>query len=238
VRIAVVIPVLDEAEQVLGAIASVAPWEQPGPSAPAMDAGSKSGPEILVVDGGSRDSSAASARRAGARVVEAGRGRARQLEAGWRASDADVIVFLHADTRLEAGWQAALSHAMADSRVAGGAYRLRFDAPGLVFRAVEFIVRLRVLLFALPYGDQAIFVRRSVLEATGGLPVTEVMEDLDLVRAIKRHGRLAALNCCATTSARRYLERGVWGTLFRNAVALMAWRVGADRARIARWVGR
>jgi len=238
VRIAVVIPVLDEAERVSGAIASVAPWEQPGLRTSSADPGVSSGPEILVVDGGSRDSSAAYARRAGARVVEADRGRARQLEAGWRASAGEVIVFLHADTRLERGWREAVSEAMADPRVAGGAFRLRFDAPGLAFRLVEFIVRLRVRLFALPYGDQAIFVRRSILETTGGVPMAEVMEDLDLVRAMKRHGRVAALKCRATTSARRYQERGLWGTLFRNAVALAAWRLGADRAWIARWVGR
>jgi rSAM/selenodomain-associated transferase 2 len=237
VRIAVVIPVLDEAERVSGAIASVGPWER-GLPALSTGLGANSGPEILVVDGGSRDSSAARAGQAGARVVVTERGRARQLEAGWRASAGDVIVFLHADTRLGPGWQAALAEVMADPRVVGGAFRLRFDAPGLAFRLVEFIVWLRVWLFALPYGDQAIFVRRSVLEAMGGIPMAEVMEDLDLVRAMKRQGHVAALATRATTSSRRYLERGLWTTLFRNALALMAWRLGVDRVRIANWVGR
>ena len=120
----------------------------------------------------------------------------------------------------------------------GGAFRLEFDAPGLGFRLVEFIVRLRVRLFGLPYGDQAIFVRRSLLEEIGGVPGVNVMEDLDLVRAMKRRGRVVALTPSALTSARRYREQGAAGTLARNAVALVAWRLGVDRDRIARWVRR
>ena len=103
---------------------------------------------------------------------------------------------------------------------------------------VESIVSMRVRFFSLPYGDQAIFVRRSVLSAMGGVPAVEIMEDLDLVRELNRRGEVAALQPAALTSARRYGERGLAGTLVRNAVALGAWRLGVRRKRIARWVGR
>ena len=236
-KIAVVIPVLDEAEQILDAIASVRAGEPNGASA----ASESSGPvetEILVVDAGSSDPTLPRARQAGARVLSAARGRAHQLEAGWRASAGDVIVFLHADTRLEPGWHAALREALVDPRVVGGAFRLGFDDPALAFRLVEWVVRLRVGLFSLPYGDQAIFVRRSALEAMGGVPAAELMEDLDLVRAMKRRGRLAALSPVAMTSARRYRLKGVARTLCRNAAALVGWWMGVERGRIAGWVGR
>jgi len=237
VQIAVVIPALDEAERISDAIASVLPRE-PGHAARSADAMAESGLEILVVDAGSQDATVEVARRSGARVLVGARGRARQLEAGWRASTGEIIVFLHADTRLEAGWEAALRKALARPGVVGGAFRLEFDAPGLGFRLVEFIVRLRVRLFGLPYGDQAIFVRRSLLEEIGGVPGVNVMEDLDLVRAMKRRGRVVALTPSALTSARRYREQGAAGTLARTAVALVAWRLGVDRDRIARWVRR
>ncbi|MDG2332609.1 MAG: TIGR04283 family arsenosugar biosynthesis glycosyltransferase [Myxococcota bacterium] len=236
-QIAVVIPALDEAERILGTIASVLP-RGPGHAVRSANAAADPGLEILVVDAGSQDATAELARRAGARVLAAGRGRARQLEAGWRASSAEAVVFLHADTRLEAGWEQSLREALDSPGVVGGAFRLRFDAPGLGFRAVEGIVRLRVWLFSLPYGDQAIFVRRSLLEKIGGVPAVSLMEDLDLVREMNRHGRVVALAPYALTSARRYRQQGVLGTLVRNAVALMAWRAGVNRERIARWVRR
>ena len=90
----------------------------------------------------------------------------------------------------------------------------------------------------LPYGDQAIFVRRSVLEAMGGLPQVALMEDLDLVRAMKKWGRIQVLPLAVRSSARRYLEDGIVRTVFVHLMALAAWRLGLDRERVAAWCGR
>jgi len=122
--------------------------------------------------------------------------------------------------------------------VAGGAFRLRYDEQRVSLRLLEWAVRLRSEWLGLPYGDQALFVRRSVLDRIGGVPEAPVMEDLDLVRAIRAEGRLAVLPLSATTSARRHLEGGVWRTASRHTLALVAWRLGVDRARVARWLGR
>lgn len=219
-----VIPALDEVGQIAGAIQSV--------QLPDEDV------EILVVDGGSRDETAERARAAGASVLASGPGRARQLQAGWRATSGDVVLFLHADTRLEPGWAAAVRRAMLDPSVVGGAFRFRFDQRNGRLRFVEFGVRLRVGLFAMPYGDQAIFVRRRVLEAMGGIPEVALMEDLDLVTGMKAHGRVIAIPLDATTSARRYLAGGVLRTMGRHWLALAGWRLGIDRQRVARWSRR
>jgi hypothetical protein len=93
-----------------------------------------------------------------------------------------------------------------------------------------------VALFDLPYGDQAIFVRRRVLQAIGGVPDVEWMEDLDLVSAMKTQGELAHLDLPALTSARRYEESGVLRTVARHALAAAAWRLGLDRAQLAGWL--
>jgi rSAM/selenodomain-associated transferase 2 len=224
VTISVVIPTLDEASNIVGAIESA----------------KKTGGdiEIIVVDGGSRDETCRLARDTGARVLESERGRARQLRMGGENSSGDVILFLHADTRLESGWSEGVSEALSDPACAGGAFRFRFAERGARERWVEWGVALRIALLRLPYGDQAIFVRRSVLERMGGMPIVPIMEDLDLVAAIKRAGRLRMLDRVATTSSRRYARRGVVRTVLDHQIALLGWWLDWDRTRLAERMDR
>jgi rSAM/selenodomain-associated transferase 2 len=222
VKIAVVIPAVDEAQHIAGAVESA--------RVPGVD--------VVVVDGGSQDLTCQRARAAGARVLESARGRARQLQRGVEATQGEAVLLLHADSRLQPGWTEAVQGALADAKVAGGAFRLRFEDPGVVFRLLEWGVRLRVALLGLPYGDQGIFVRRSALDAIGGIPDVGIMEDLDLVRALKRVGGLRVLPLPVTTSGRRYRRKGVARTLGLHLVAVLAWSLGAPRARVERWLRR
>ena len=235
VKIAVVIPALDESAEIAGAIASA--------SAP--------GVQVVVVDGGSRDDTAGRARALGAEVISSPPGRARQLQRGFDHSRAEVVLFLHADTRLPPGWDVAVREALADPRVSGGAFRFAFDTSdtsdtshtssgklGFALRLVELGTQMRHFAFGQPYGDQGIFVRRAVLEAIGGIPQVALMEDVDLVSAMKRHGRLARLSDPVLTSPRRYARHGVARTVFWHAVAVVARALGVERERIAGWLGR
>lgn len=252
VRIAVVIPALDEADRIETAIKSAA---EGGGAHPTGRSGASPRPvrtaepdgrelhiapeieiEIVVVDGGSRDRTADRARAAGARVLASPRGRAQQLETGRRATEGEVVLFLHADTELPTGWASAVRDALADPRVVAGAFRLAFRERSAGLAIVAFGANLRARFAGLPYGDQALFARRGALEACGGVPPVAIAEDLDLVRALRRHGRVALLAPAVATSGRRYLQGGVLRTWWRHAVALLAWRVGIDRAWIARWV--
>jgi rSAM/selenodomain-associated transferase 2 len=196
------------------------------------------GVEVVVVDGGSGDATRELAAAAGALVVNSSAGRAEQLAEGVRASCGDAILLLHADTRLPSGFDRAVAIALEDARTIGGAFRLRFEEAGWALRIVEWGVRLRVAIFGLPYGDQALFVRRRTLDAIGGIPGAPIMEDLDLVKAMRSCGRLALLDLPVTTSARRYRTRGVARTLFRNALVAAARRFGVDRRRVANWYHR
>ena len=220
--ISVVIPTLDEASRIVRTVESVV--------APGI--------EVIVVDGGSRDETCRLARDAGVRVFASERGRARQLRMGGEKSTGDVVLFLHADTRLESGWQEAVRQALLDPECAGGAFAFRFAERGARERWIEWGVALRVALFRLPYGDQAIFVRRSVLERMGGRPIVPMMEDLDLVHAIKRAGRLEMLGLTATTSSRRYASAGALRTVFQHQRALLGWWLDWDRERLAQRMGR
>jgi len=222
VTLSVVVLALNEESQIADAVRSA--------SAP--------GVEVIVVDGGSTDATRERAVAVGARIVDLERsnaGRARQMAAGYCESRGETIVFLHADTRLPVGFDAAIADAMSNEAVVGGAFGFRFDQRSAALRFVEFGVRLRVALFGVPYGDQALFVRRSVLERIGGVPQAPIMEDVDLVRSMRRHGRLALLPQPVVTSARRYVGRGVFRTMFRNWIAVAGYLLGIDRARLARW---
>jgi rSAM/selenodomain-associated transferase 2 len=223
VKLAVVIPALDEADWIAGAVVSAA----------------EDGADVVVVDGGSRDGTANRAAEAGARVVRSKSGRARQIQVGVEASAGDTLLILHADTRLAPGYAEAIRRALQDPGVIGGSFRFQFDggnSRSAALRFIEWGARLRVAAFALPYGDQALFMRRSVLADVGGVPQVRIMEDLDLVVALRRKGRLAALSLPATTSARRYVANGVWRTMGRHWLAAAAWALGVDRRRIAAWV--
>ncbi len=252
--ISVVIPTLDEAERIVGAVESAL-----GPGAAAREAAAPDGPdagqgvevEVVVVDGGSRDATCRLAREAGARVLELaeevpapeggrppGAGRACQLRLGTERTEGETLLFLHADTRLPAGWARAVMAAMADPGCAGGAFTFRFAERGGWERWIEWWVARRVSIFGLPYGDQALFVRRSVLERMGGIAIVPIMEDLDLVRGIKRAGRLVVLDPPVTTSSRRYRGRGPLVTIFWHAVALGGYFLGVDRGKLAARMGR
>jgi rSAM/selenodomain-associated transferase 2 len=222
VAISVVIPTLDEAASIGSLVARLG----------------QDGVEILVVDGGSRDATVSLARKAGARVLESERGRAAQLRRGSQNANGDLILFLHADTRLPDGWQAALLGVLRDPAVAGGAFGFRLAERGFFFRWIELWVGVRNAVLGLPYGDQAIFVRRRVLEAMGGVPDVPLFEDLDLVRGIKAQGRLALLPLAVTTSGRRYARGRRLRTLLGHQWALLGWWLGWDRGRLARRLGR
>jgi rSAM/selenodomain-associated transferase 2 len=214
--ISVVIPALDEEATIGAAIASVA-----------GEAG-----EVIVADGGSRDATRARAEAAGARVVESPRGRGAQLVEGARVARGEWLVFLHADTRLEAGWSRCL-HALPAS-VPGGAFRLAIDSPRRALRVIEAGTRVRCRMLGLPYGDQGLFARRQAYERIGGFRPLPLMEDVDFVRRLARLGRLALPAHRAFTSARRWERRGVLARTLRNWSVLLLYALGRSPERLAR----
>ena len=217
--LSVVVPTLDEAEALP---ASLAAARQPGVH------------EVIVVDGGSRDGTLAVARARADRVLEAPRGRARQMNAGAAAARGDVLLFLHADTRVPAGYARAVARALADPAVVGGRFDVRLDAAGLAYRALGRLISLRSRLTRVATGDQAIFVRRAVFERVGGYPLVPLMEDVALSRAMKRVGPIACLRDTVTTSARRWQRHGLARTVVLMWALRAAYYAGVPPARLAR----
>ena len=212
--VSVVIPTLNEEASLAATIASV------------MEAG-----EVIVVDGGSRDRTTEVARRAGARVLTAPASRGTQLDRGARVARGDWLVFLHADTVLEAGWYDAIAALPAE--VGGGAFRLALDAPGRAYRVIEAVVNWRSRLLNLPYGDQALFVRRDLYGSLGGFRAFALMEDVDFVHRLRAASRLVFPRPRALTSARRWERLGIFRATVENWGLLALFEVGCPPARLA-----
>ena len=203
---------------------------------PACLAALGSVPDLVVVDGGSSDSTRDIARAAGARVVEGPRGRGVQLAAGAAAAREPWLLFLHADTRLTHRWRGRSKQHMADVPGAAACFRFRLDDPAWQARAIERGVALRVRLLALPYGDQGLLIPRRLYDALGGYRPLPLMEDVDLVRRIGRR-RLRLLDAAALTSAAKWRRDGWLRRSARNLVCLGLYGAGASAERVARLYG-
>ena len=221
-RLAIVIPALDEAanlSRLLPDLARGCP-----------------GADIVVVDGGSGDDTAAVvARLPGPRLLESARGRAVQMNHGARATGGDTLLFLHADTRLPDGAARAIEQALAEPGVVGGRFDVRFDNERPLFRVIAWFMNTRSRASGICTGDQAIFVRRADFEAVGGYPDIPLMEDIELSRRLKRRGRLRALRLRVTTSARKWEREGPLRTMGLMWALRFLHFCGVAPARLHRW---
>ena len=185
--------------------------------------------EILVVDGGSVDKTVEIASSAGARVIEAERGRGLQLKTGGEAATSQWLLFLHADTRLSSNWRESAYEFLSDkSNTARGAvFRLALDDIAPQARRIERLAAWRGRVLGLPYGDQGLLISREYYSSLGGYREMLLMEDVDIVRRIGRKN-LTFLDVMAVTSAKRYRQGGWWMRPIRNIICLIMYFLGAS----------
>ena len=219
--VSIVVPVLDEERTLPGLLDHLA---------------SLSGSfEVIVADGGSTDGTADVAREHRLRpvVVAATRGRASQCNAGAAAAGGSMFLFLHADTRLPVGATQSVAAALADPRMIGGNFELRFDGADRFSQLLGgwYALQRKAGIY---YGDSAIWVRESTFRQLGGFRPLQIMEDYDFVRRLERHGRTRCLPGPAVTSARRWQRLGVPRTVFAWVAIRWLFLAGVDPARLAR----
>ncbi|MBQ0751150.1 MAG: TIGR04283 family arsenosugar biosynthesis glycosyltransferase [Roseovarius sp.] len=186
--------------------------------------------ELIVSDAGSEDATLQIADAAGAVIVQGAASRGGQLRRGAQVAGGDWLLFLHADTVLPPGWAGVVSARMAQGGPA--AFRLAFDAAGVMPRLVAGWANLRSRVLGLPYGDQALLIARNDYEAVGGFADIPLMEDVAIARALK--GRIALLPLAVTTSAARYQREGWLWRGARNLWTLIRYLCGVDPEVLAK----
>ncbi|WKW52191.1 TIGR04283 family arsenosugar biosynthesis glycosyltransferase [Rhodomicrobium lacus] len=191
--------------------------------------------EVIVSDGGSTDATRQIAEEAGARFVVAERGRGQQLRAGADAARKPWLLFLHADTALDAGWT---NEALAFMKRGKGAaaFRFRLADEGFNPRLLERLVAVRCALFRLPYGDQGLLISRDLYDEVGGFAPIPLMEDVEIVRKLGRT-RLAMLKTNAVTSAERFREQGYIRRSARNLWCLSLYLRGVPPEKLVERYG-
>ncbi len=221
--ISIIIPTLNEAESI-------------GPTLKSTMAGTNV--ETVVVDGGSSDGTAELARAFGVRLLTKAGGRAKQVNAGAGAARGDVLLFLHGDTRLPERFAQHVLEILAKPGTAAGAFSLGIDGREIWLRVIEKLANFRSRFLQMPYGDQAIFIGSDLFRALGGFPDMPIMEDFVFVQRVKRRGRVALAPVAVNTSGRRWLKIGILRTTLINQAVLLAYFLGSDPERLARWYRR
>jgi len=198
--LSIVVPALDEAAGIAATLQALAPLRARGA-------------EVIVADGGSSDGTPQLATPLADRVLHGPRGRARQMNAGAAVARGNLLLFLHADSRLPEAADAALHDAVARG-AAWGRFDVHIDGRSIMLRLVAALMNQRSRLTGIATGDQAIFVRRDVFLRIGGFADQPLMEDIELSRRLRALAPPCCLRLRVSTSGRRWETRGVWRTIF------------------------
>lgn len=219
-RISIIIPALNEAAGIAETLRPLQPLRARGH-------------QVVVVDGGSGDATVDVARPLADLVITSEPGRARQQNAGARASDGDVLLFLHADTLPPPDADRLVMDGLTASGRGWGRFDVRLSGSHPALRMVERMMGLRSRVTGIATGDQAIFVRRDWFRRAGGFPPIPLMEDVALSRTLRRMGPPLCLRERVVTSSRRWEERGVLRTMVLMWRLRAEYALGADPARLA-----
>lgn len=223
-KVSIIIPVLNESERIGGVLTALEAAAQDAPY------------EVIVVDGDPAGGTLSAVPADRAVTMTAPKGRARQMNAGVARSSGDLLLFLHADTRLPSAALPKIIAAMQDIRLAGGAFDLGIDNPHWIFRVTGWCASRKHRLTRVPYGDQAIFLRREMFERLGGFPEIPLMEDVELMKRLKRlGGRIIIFPDTVATSARKWEKDGILFTILRNWTLQTLYLLGVPAEKLVRF---
>ena len=221
--ISIIIPALNEADNIKNTLSALT---------------HKDGIEVILVDGGSHDDTADLARSLGANVLTTAPSKAKQMNAGAKAASGEILMFLHADTQLPDQFEETIITAVDLSGFAAGAFQLHIDSDAKGLRFIERVANWRSRHLHTPYGDQGIFLSKSLFHEIGGYPDMEILEDFELIRRLRRRGKIIILDQSVKTSPRRWLNLGIFKTWLLNQIIIIAYRFGCPPERLSDWYRR
>lgn len=219
-RISIIIPTLNEAQHIESTLRCLEPLR-------------KKGHEVIVIDGGSQDSTIQLAAATADAVITSIPGRAQQMNAGARHAKGDILWFLHADTRVPVDAAEQISQALTNPNNYWGRFDIRLSGRHFLLRVVERLMNLRSCVSGVATGDQGIFVRRACFEAIGGFPQIPLMEDVELSKRLKKWSRPCCIHHKLVTSSRRWEKHGVVRTILLMWRLRLAYALGVSADKLA-----
>jgi len=192
--------------------------------------------EIIVVDGCMSQNTSKVIQDKRVKKISSPKGRGIQMNIGSKAASGDILLFLHADTLLEHKAPELIVKTIRDQNAAAGAFDLGIHSQKAVFRLIEKMVYIRSRLTAIPYGDQGIFIRRNFFETIGGFADMPIMEDVDLMRRVKKAGgKIAMIDQKVSTSPRRWEKEGIIFCTLRNWILIVLFLLGVPAEKLSKF---
>lgn len=220
--ISIIIPTLDEAENIRATVSSISDFENH---------------EVIVVDGGSSDETVAIAQSMGVKTLCSKPGRARQMNLGAKNSRNDILLFLHGDTVLPADFAVQVEIILAQQNTSAGAFKLLIDLSGLGARIIEKTVEWRSQIWQLPYGDQAIFIKKALFEQAGGYGKELFLEDYIFIKRLRKFGKIRLATSGIITSGRRWQHLGLLKTTLINQAVIIGYLLGFSLTTLKKLYG-
>ena len=194
------------------------------------------GREVIVVDGNQNQNTLAVISRGGVKKIASSRGRGVQMNAGAAEAIGETLLFLHADTRLPPVALERIGLTIEPPHIVGGAFDLGIPSNKWGFRLIETVASWRSRITRIPYGDQAIFIKRTVFEQIGGFKEIPIMEDVEFMRRVRKSGRkITIIPLKVRTAARRWEKEGLLYTTLRNWILISAYACGVSPRRLSKF---
>ena len=220
IKLSVIIPVLNEAKTI----------------ARTLDNLQKTGVEIIIVDGGSTDQTVEIAQNMGVKTILSPEpGRSMQMNTGAKYATGDILLFLHADTKLPLNYLQCVEETLKKPNTIAGAFSLKIKSQNPLLRVVEKGVNARSRFLQMPYGDQGIFLKKETFETIGGFPNLPLMEDFQLILNLKKQGKIRLAKAPVITSARRWEKLGVIKTTLINQMVILGYFFGVSPEKLKQW---